>query len=110
MSRVAANSPALPHLSPCGFSAAFESRTTCRIGSELPSFCGVDSGSNPAAIEANFPSQRADENFALVCVYRYVSRFLLGHCFGAKPAPGGTALFCFGYAALWITVSVPDPP
>lgn len=28
-----------------------------------------------------------------------------GSRFGAKPAPGGTALFCFGYAALRVTVS-----
>jgi len=35
---------------------------------------------------------------------------LPGHCFGAYPAPGGTALFCFGFAALRVTVSVPDPP
>jgi hypothetical protein len=24
-----------------------------------------------------------------------VSRFFLGHCFGVKPTPGGTALSCF---------------
>jgi hypothetical protein len=24
---------------------------------------------------------------------------MLGHCFGAKPAPCGSASFCFGYAA-----------
>ncbi len=28
-----------------------------------------------------------------------------GSRFGAKPAPGGSALFCFGYAALRVTVS-----
>jgi len=32
--------------------------------------------------------------------FRFVSRPLLGHGFGAKPAPCGTASFCFGYAAL----------
>src|SRR5438270_5675303 len=36
------------------------------------------------------PSQRADENFGLARVCRYVSRLLLGHSFGAFPAPGGT--------------------
>ena len=30
-------------------------------------------------------------------VCRLVSRFLLGHCFGAKPAPGGSSLFCFDW-------------
>ena len=29
---------------------------------------------------------------------------LLGHCFGAIPAPGGTAPLCFGYAALQVMV------
>ena len=110
MSRLAAKSAASPHLSPRKLSAAFESRMGCRIGGELPFFCGAVSRSKPAAIDANFPSQRADENFALVCVCRYASRRLLGHSFGAKPAPGGAALFCFGYAALRVTVSVPDPP
>ena len=28
-------------------------------------------------------------------VCRLVSRFLLGLCFGAYPAPGGSSLFCF---------------
>jgi hypothetical protein len=28
-------------------------------------------------------------------VCRFVSRSLLGHCFGAEPAPGGSSLFCF---------------
>jgi hypothetical protein len=39
-----------------------------------------------------------------VCVCRDVSRLLLGHCFGAIPAPGGTASFCFGYAAFQVMV------
>jgi hypothetical protein len=47
---------------------------------------------------------------------------LFGHCFGGLPAPCGNSLFCFGYAALRVTVSLevlfgkcaekicPDPP
>jgi hypothetical protein len=46
--------------------------------------------SNRAAIAANLRSQYADDNFALERVCRYVSRLLLGHSFGAFPAPGGT--------------------
>ena len=34
-----------------------------------------------------------------------VSRLLLGHCFGALPAPGGDLLFCFDCIALRVTVS-----
>jgi hypothetical protein len=29
------------------------------------------------------------------CVPNYESRLMLGHCFGAKPAPCGSASFCF---------------
>jgi hypothetical protein len=58
----------------------------------------------------DFLRHGADGNFGCACVCRSVSRLLPGHCFGAYPAPGGTALFCFGYAALWVAVSVPDPP
>ena len=43
-------------------------------------------------------------------VCRFASRSLLGHSFGAELAPGGSSLFCFGFAALRVTVSVPDPP
>ena len=46
--------------------------------------------SNRTAIAVNFRSQCADDNFALERVCRYVSRLLLGHSFGAFPAPGGT--------------------
>ena len=35
---------------------------------------------------------------------------MLGHCFGVYPTPGGAALFCFGYAALRVTVSIFDGP
>ena len=38
-------------------------------------------------------------------VSRSVSRHLLGHGFGAIPAPCGNSLFCFGCAALLVTVS-----
>ena len=40
----------------------------------------------------------------------YQSRFLLGHCFGVYPTPGGRSLFCFGFAALRVTVSICDGP
>jgi len=35
----------------------------------------------------------------------FVSRSLLGHGFGALPAPGGNSLFCFDCIALRVTVS-----
>src|SRR5579863_10554770 len=38
-------------------------------------------------------------------VCRLVSRLLLGHCFGAIPAPSGDLLFCFDCIAPRVTVS-----
>jgi hypothetical protein len=60
--------------------------------------------SSASAIVPDFCSQSTDENFGPVCVCRYASRLLLGHCFGAIPAPCGTALLCFGFAALRVMV------
>jgi hypothetical protein len=60
--------------------------------------------SSVSAIAPDFSSQITDENFGPVRVCRYVSRLLLGHGFGAIPAPGGTAPLCFGYAALRVMV------
>ena len=49
-----------------------------------------DACSNRTAISLVLRSPRADENFALKRVCRYVSRLLLGQRFGAIPAPSGT--------------------
>ena len=35
---------------------------------------------------------------------------MLGHCFGVYTTPGGSALFCFRFAALRVTVSICDGP
>ena len=110
MSKLAANPAALPHLCLCRLFAANRDQNPCNGGGERPSFPGVQGRSNVAAVEANFRSPDTDENLVPACVCRFVSRFLHGHCFGAYPAPCGSSLFCFGYAALRVTVSVPDPP
>jgi hypothetical protein len=52
--------------------------------------CGGSGRSNPTEMAVNFRSRCADESFAPVRVCRCVSRLLLGHRFGAFPAPGGT--------------------
>ena len=57
--------------------------------------------SKRTAMAANFRSQCPDENFALGCVCRYVSRLLLGHRSGASPAPGGTRSSASHSAPLW---------
>ena len=90
MSFHAANPAGFSHLSPCLVEQANKSLSTRNYGGELRPSYGGHAGSNRTAIAANFRSQCADENFALERVCRYVSRLLLGHSFGAFPAPGGT--------------------
>ena len=55
-----------------------------------------------------FPCWNSDGDFGPEGVCRLVSRFLLGHGFGASPAPGGNSLFCFDSIALRVTVSAPN--
>jgi len=57
------------------------------------------------AILARFFHRDSDGNFGPEGVCRFVSRRLFGHGFGAIPAPCGNSLFCFGCAALRVTVS-----
>jgi len=90
MSISAANSAGLPNVSVRSWAWAnqsFISRTLdnyfCR------SFRG-DPSSSRTAICLGFREPSADENFALKRVCRFVSRLMLGHRFGAIPAPGGT--------------------
>ena len=90
MSFHAANPAGFSHLSSCPVESANKSVSTRNYSGELRPSYGGHASSNRIAIAVNFRSQCADENFALACVCRYVSRLLLGHSFGAFPAPGGT--------------------
>jgi hypothetical protein len=110
MSRHAANSAALPHLSLCGMARGYETLQAQAMGCDSCLLAGTNASSFRAVMAMNFRSQDADENFDPKCVSRPVSRLLHGHCFGAYPAPCGSSLFCFGYAALRVTVSLRDPP
>ena len=90
MSFHATNPAGFTHLSSCAVEPANKSLSTRNYGGELRPSYGGPGSSNRSASVANFRSQCADENFALVRVCHYVSRLLLGHSFGAFPAPGGT--------------------
>ena len=106
-----ADNPATFHpLSPCIVERTVVSAQTCNGGGESCASCEGHANSSRAAFVADFRSLSADENFAPSCVCRYVFRLMLGHCFGAYPAPCGSSLFCFSYAALRVTVSLRDPP
>ena len=90
MSFDAPNPASSSNLSSCPVESATTSFSTRNYRGDLRPSYGGHAGSNRAAIAVNFRSQCADNNFALERVCRYVSRLLLGHSFGAFPAPGGT--------------------
>ena len=104
MSTLAANSAASPSLSLWALETANPCQTARESAENCLSFLGGQRRSNGSAVVQDVSSQSTDENFGPMCVCRYVSRFLLGHCFGAIPAPGDTAPLCFGYAALRVMV------
>ena len=101
MSFHATNPAGFSYLSSCAVESANKSLSTRNVGGELRASCGGHASSNRFAIAVNFRSQCADENFALERVCRYVSRLLLGHSFGASPAPGGTRSSASHCAPLW---------
>jgi hypothetical protein len=90
MSFHVANPVAPPNASTCVVEQANKSLSTRNFDGELHPSYGGHASSNRTAIAVNFRSQRADDNFALERVCRYVSRLMLGHSFGVLPAPGGT--------------------
>ena len=59
----------------------------------------------PAVFWRHLRGRRSDRDFGPEGVCRFVSRPLLGHGFGALPAPGGSLLFCFDSIAWRVTVS-----
>ena len=96
----------LPNVSPCTEERSSKSLPSYnRGGIRVPS-CGGRACSIRPVIAANIPSQWADENFAIKGACRCVSRLLLGHCFGAFPAPGGTP----SSASRCAPFGVPVPP
>ena len=100
MSFRAANPASFSYLSSCAVESANKSLSMRNYGGELRSSYGGHCSSNRIAIAVDFRSRCADENFALVRVCRYVSRLLLGHSFGAFPAPGGTRSSASHFAPL----------
>jgi len=89
MSFLAANPAGFPHLSPRFVERANADPLTRNGGGGFHPYYGGHAGSNPTAIAASFRSQSTDDTFALARVCRVVSRLMLGHRFGAFPAPGG---------------------
>jgi hypothetical protein len=86
----AANPSAIPHPALSSAVQANNLPPTGGHGGEMPSFSTAPGQTNEAAMLADLRGQEAEYDFGPACVSRFVSRPLLGHCFGAHPAPGGT--------------------
>jgi hypothetical protein len=90
MSISAANSAGLRNVSPCPWAWASQSFISRNVDNHCRRSLHGDASSSRAAICVDFREPSADKNFALKRVCRFVSRLMLGHRFGAIPAPGGT--------------------
>src|ERR1700681_2574203 len=105
MSISAANPAGLPHLSLSMVERANKSLPRFNGGGELHPSCDRHASSERAVTAVAFRSQCPDETFAEECLPLCIPP-LFGHRFGAFHAPCGSSLFCFGYAALRVTVSL----
>ena len=97
MSISAANPAGLLNVYLCPWAWANQSLIRRNFGYRCRRSSHGDVSSSRIAIWLDFREPSADENFALKRVCRFVSRPLLGHRFGAIPAPSGTrssALHC----------------
>ena len=90
MSISAANSAGLPYVSLCSWAWADQSFISRNLYAHSGRSFRGDASSSRIAICLDFREPSADKNFVLKRVCRFVSRLMLGHRFGAIPAPGGT--------------------
>ena len=104
MSRHAANPAALPPLSTKSFRLASTRQDAHESESKMASLSVAFGRVRRSAIRSNIRAENADGAFGPEGLNHFVSRPLLGHGFGAYPAPCGTASFCFGCAALRVMV------
>ena len=72
---------------------------------ERPSFERTLASNNELRFGRTSAAETRTGDFDTEGFIRLVSRPLLGVTLRGYPAPCGSALFCFGYAALWVTVS-----
>ena len=90
MSISAANSAGLPYVSLCSWAWANQSFISHNVYNHFGCSFRGHASSSRTDIWLDFREPSADKNFALKRVCRFVSRLMLGHRFGAIPAPGGT--------------------
>ena len=96
---------AQPHLSPNTFSAPIQSGEERNSLREKPSCNGTLASSVSLRFGRTSAAEKREDDFGPFGFIRSVSRPLLGVTLRGYPAPCGTALFCFGFATLRVTVS-----
>ena len=102
----APNPAAQPHLSLNTFSVPFLSREEYNGGGERPSFWGTLTSSDEPRFGQTSAAKLRESGFGPVDVWPFrTPSSTRGHASGPKPAPGGSALFCFDFVALRVTAS-----
>jgi hypothetical protein len=96
---------AKPHLSLKAFTVPSLSCKERNGRGERSAFPGTLTSSNELRFGRTSAAETRTGDFDTEGFIRLVSRPLLGVTLRGYPAPCGSALFCFGYAALWVTVS-----
>jgi hypothetical protein len=102
----APNPVAQPHLSLNAFSTPSLSCEEHNGSGGRPSFRGTLASRVEQRFGRTFAARLRESDFGSVDVWPFrIPSSTRGHASGPKPAPGGSALFCFDYVALWVTVS-----
>src|SRR5258708_26929591 len=73
---------------------------------ESRSHCGTRQRAADGSIAGEKHRQEADELSRSIQCLQPVSRFILGHCFGVKPTPGGRLVLLLRLAPPSVTVSI----
>jgi hypothetical protein len=102
----APNPAAQPHLSLNAFSVSSLTREERNGSGERPSFRGALASSDELRFGRTSAAKLRESDFGPVDVWPFrIPSSTRGHASGPKPAPGGSALFCFDFVALRVTVS-----
>ena len=110
MSLHAPISAAKPHLSLNAVRVPSLSRGERNGRGKMVSFSRALAGSDDLRFGRTSATEKRTSDFGPMGFIRLVSRPLLGVTLRGYPAPCGSALFCFDFVALRVTVSVRDGP
>jgi hypothetical protein len=101
---------AKPHLSPNALPVPSLSREVRNGRGKMTSFSRALAGSDDLRFGPTCAAEKRTGDFGPMGFIRLVSRPLLGVTLRGYPAPFGSALFCFDFVALRVTVSIRDGP